>query len=568
MRFLRVLAIFPVIAFAQDSHIGLVPGALDAMRRAQFQFQNPGRNQAQNQPPGNATISGIVVDAISHQPLKRATVSLAFIAGTGGAGQQQAAPAVTDFSGAFTFNGLQPGSYRLIVNKPDYPQSRGSPAKTISATASQNAAPITVEMVPPAAVSGQILDEDGDPMNGCGVQLHPAEKPGDTVYFQGMRNQDDRSDFRIFSIPPGKYLLSAHCESAAFQARPFSSGPDPPPSLAYPDQYYPVATDVTGGEVVELTAGSERGGLDFHMRTAHVTQVHVFLAPADLDARAMNFQLRLIPTNSSTQPGAFFQGAGGGAGKKDFELRRVFPGSYLIVASTLGPQNAIGGIERVEVRDEPVNVRLEMKPSVELSGIVEVETGSAADTSGNPANNQSASPNQRQIPMNIQLAAEYPGYAGRDQLLPPAGTSIKEDGSFTMQVLPGQWHLLLNGPAFLKAATLGGKDVAGQVIDLTGGAPGELRILASRNTATIHGTAPSGMTVAVFDPEGSATLRPTRFAMSDQSGQFQFPGLTPGHYRIAAVDSPGDMLDKSGIDITVAEGETATIELKPEPVTP
>ena len=50
----------------------------------------------------------------------------------------------------------------------------------------------------------------------------------------------------------------------------------------------------------------------------------------------------------------------------------------------------------------------------------------------------------------------------------------------------------------------------------------------------------------------------------DQSGQYRIEGLAPGKYRVAAVavGESSDALPKdSGREITVQEGETATVDL-------
>jgi hypothetical protein len=47
----------------------------------------------------------------------------------------------------------------------------------------------------------------------------------------------------------------------------------------------------------------------------------------------------------------------------------------------------------------------------------------------------------------------------------------------------------------------------------------------------------------------------------DQSGQFRIEGLAPGRYRVAAGESFDTIPVDSGREITVQEGQTATVDL-------
>lgn len=101
-------------------------------------------------------ITGIVVDSVSHQPLRKVMVSLAL------GSQPLETQASTDDAGKFAFHDLKPGEYSLSVERPDYPTG-----ETMTVSPSENPDPVTLELEPSAVVSGRILDEDGDPLNGC-----------------------------------------------------------------------------------------------------------------------------------------------------------------------------------------------------------------------------------------------------------------------------------------------------------------------------------------------------------------------------------------------------------------
>jgi hypothetical protein len=120
----------------------------------------------------------------------------------------------------------------------------------------------------------------------------------------------------------------------------------------------------------------------------------------------------------------------------------------------------------------------------------------------------------------------------------------------------------VNAPSFfMKSAWLGGIEVTDGKIDLRSGAPGELRILVSTNTATIRGTAPAGLVVLVARAEGSR-FEFGRGVGVGSNGQFTIGGLAPGKYRVVAGVHPDLFSGDSGQEVTLVEGQTLVMELK------
>jgi hypothetical protein len=481
------------------------------------------------------SITGIVVDSVSHQPVRKVMVSLALGL------QPLETRASTDNAGAFAFHDLKPGEYNLGVERSDYPD----PAqRTITVSPSEDPDPVRVELIPGAVVSGRILDEDGDPLNGCWAQARRAEHPEQIVSPQIARTAAEPSAYRLFGLRPGKYILAVQCVVPAFQPRPFSAGPDPPPSLAYPLQFYPDAPDAASAEPIELAAGTERSGVDFRMRTSYVTQVRVVIAPSSAEWRGRNLSVQLMRPGdwSWDEFGPTSPDSSGNA----FRFPQVFPGSYVLVATTLPVSDSpIGAIERIEVKDQPVNAVIELKHGIGIKGTIELESGA------NSANVQ--------LPqIHIQLLPEYPVAP----FVWTADAPVKQDGSFTLDsLIPMQWRLYVNGAAvFVRSVWLGTKEASGRTLDLSSGSSDTLKVVLSANTASIRGTAPPGRTVACRNLDDMRLSGQSRVV--DQSGQFRIEGLAPGRYRVAAAESFDAGPLESGREIAVQEGETATVNLR------
>jgi hypothetical protein len=487
-------------------------------------------------------VTGVVTDAVTKMPVKKTVVTINPMGNIGGRNQTMQS-AVTDASGAFTITNLQAGHYRIQFQQQNYPQARfGGVTKNVDVKPGESTGPVTVELIPGASISGHVTDEDGDPLQGCNVQVHPAKHLEQGVQMSGSLPSNDDGEFRAFGIAPGKYVLSAQCHQTIFQARQFSAGPDPPPTRGYQVQYYPLTSDSKSAEVVELTPGNEKSGIDFHVVPTAVTQVHGIFSPGGADWHGANLQILLASPDRRSNVGASIDPV-----KGTFEFRQVFPGSYILSVFTNGGDDRIGAFQRIDVSDRPIALTLELRHAIDLTGKVEIAS------SGNTAN--PVTPNQISIMMTPDSQVG----------MVPQPTQVSGDGTFTIKgVLPGIWHLQANGPmSFIKSAWLGSTDVTNAPLDLSAGASGTLRIVVSTNTATIRGSAAAGQQIFAQRIDDDMPYRSNRSTMSDQNGQYTFTGLTPGKYRVLVMDSIGPMPEEGGQEITVHEGETIMADLKP-----
>jgi hypothetical protein len=399
---------------------------------------------------------------------------------------------------------------------------------------------VSLSLTPGSSVSGQVVDEDGDPLNSCVVQAHMAATP---EQIRNAATTDDTGEYTLRGLPPGKFIFSAACNNPPFTPRPFSAGPDPPPSRGYPMQYYPLAADSKSAQPVVIAAGSDKPGVDFKMRPVPVTQVHVTINdPGSYLANQPNFSIQLVPVTDRTRMSGS-RNLRRDAGVFDFE--QVFPGSYYVFSFT--PPNAeitAGGFQRIEVKDRPLDVVLDLKRGVEIPGTITVENS-------NPNN---------PVPLNqlqVQLETDLPASGARPQ------AEVKEDGSFTLKSVIGMHYSveIFSPVAFVKAVWLGSTDVTHTPFDVVG--PVEpLRIVLSTNMGSITGTAPPGELVFLVDEEiplyrgyGQRALQ------ADASGRFTLSDVAPGKYRISVGQMPLDT--ENAQEITVHEGETVTVEVKP-----
>jgi protocatechuate 3,4-dioxygenase beta subunit len=519
---------------------------------------------------GNDTgsIKVIVVDSVTHQPVRKAMVRVTGMDGDsnatnsgvprGVAGDQTPhtpQSQTTDASGTFEEANLQPGQYSLSVQHQNYPRTRFGGSRTISIKAGEQTDTI-IELVPGATVSGRVVDEDGDPLDGCVVRVQSAKPPYQNAMVMGTLRSSEDGAYRLYGILAGKYILTAQCQTAVFRPRPLSAGPDPPPSAAYAPQFYPAASSVESAEVIELAPGAEKSGVDFQMRPAGVTHIHVVLA-GGADWRGRNdLASRLVPTDQSTPSNMLSGWRQINTTNGEFEIPRVFPGSYLLlVTSNLrfdeekATGELIGAAQQIDVGDKPMNVMVTLRPAVDLNGTLEVE----GPVGANPL---------KPSDVTVQLVPESRGF----QYYQPEPAN--DDGSFTIKsAFPGPSRLQVNAPmAFLKSAWIGSAELIGGLLDLSSGAHGELRIVVSTNTASIHGTAPA-LAHVMMSPAGGSPSARLFLAQADENGQFKIEGLAPGKYRLGFADqleSPPTGAGTGAQEVTLQEGQTLVVELRPE----
>ncbi len=513
--------------------------------------QTPAQTQSQTPAPTGG-LKGVVIDSVTHQPVKKASVSVSHVPGRMPNAQmpmtQMPMPqnqgntlVITDASGSFVFDGIAAGQVQVHAQHTGYPPSRTS--KTVEIQPGDSATSITLELVPGAAVTGHVYDEDGDPLLGCRVNPHPAGRLNQGVPLIEVSGSDVDGVYRLAGVPAGKYLLSIDCQRPVFEARPFSAGPDLPPTRAYPSMYFPAALDEKSAEVIELFAGMEKAGVDFRMKPAPVTQVRgTFSGDAWRGQGNLNLQLMNV---DSQGPNRFSMGSAINQEKGTFEFRKVFPGSYMLIGFSNGSEsgNGVGAFLNVEVKDQPVSTVVEWRHAADVSGTAQLE---------NPGS-QTISLNQ------IMLLLEPVYWAGSA----PQSAQVQDDGSFTIKrVLPARWRIRGQGSnVFVKYAWAGTEDITSQPLDLSGGLPGPLRLVLSSNMATIHGTAPAGANISAQEVTDSPFQQQFHTAQADQSGQFQIPNLAPATYRIRMGEFPLDN-DDPGKVVTVEEGQTVTVDFK------
>ncbi len=428
-----------------------------------------------------ASIEGRAVRAGTSDPIARVEV----IARPAD-GSRASQPVATDAQGHFAIENLDPGLYSLEADRNGFgPQRYGQrkprgPATELNLAAGQELKDLVFRLIPAGAVSGRITDETGEPLLGINIGIE------ETVYWDsGARRlqavktatTDDRGEYRVFMLPPGRYYMKA----APFFAGVLEKGLINPNYVA---TYYPGVPDSANAAAIDLDPGAEVGGIDLVLRRQRLFSIHGRLVdsrtgkPPDLPPA---FELHRRDSGDQVLVGGRDYNPADGT----FALLNVPPGTYWIVARLymmrVEEQNRLRGVTRivrtpVDLSTSDIsNVLLQLPPEISIAGRISMDDGSAV------ANLQDLG----QYRLSLRMK-EPPGLASSTFEAP-----IRPDGTFLIEnVQPGDYNLWLYPPQskhYIKAARLDGRDVLSGV--QVSAAPSEgLDVLLGSDTAHIEGT--------------------------------------------------------------------------------
>ena len=411
---------------------------------------------------GKASIEGSVMDAITHEPVKKATVML---------NGQVGLSAVTDASGHFAFRQLPAGQYTIQANSEKYPFSQFSfearQFLSISLAADEQKQDISVSLTPGASVRGRIVDDEGNPMSGCNVTAMQFRDRGmgRTLQQSGSSQIDEKGEYRISNLPSGKYYIQARCFKTiplphAFVRR--ASIMDVP-RLTYAPLFYPGAADPVSAAKVQTSPGADISGIDFRMAPARGVTVRGHAGPA----ADRNIQLSLTPKDPTLREFRT-QGARVNSSTGEFQIQNVLPGSYDLVATAAEEGHSYFAKVSVEVGDvplDPIDLTLAVAPTV--SGTISIDGDS-------------------KMPMNSMRVVMSP-LEGRSMMGPPPQAEVQSDGTFLVNsVMPGRWRLNVNGiPGYVKSVRQGDQEVSAWDLE-TGSSSSQLKIVVGTKYAQVE----------------------------------------------------------------------------------
>ena len=417
------------------------------------------------------------------------------------AGQiELAADLDTDGQGFARAATLPAGDYSVEFLKPNF----------VTATMSLHspASGLTVRLVRYGIISGQVLDERGQPVpgrihapygrtiGGARVTILTRDEAG---HFRKYREAEleDGGRYRIYDLPPGQYALGLW-----YDGLPDGSGVQ-----LYPNNADPRVFPIAGGE--------EYNDVDFLVSPRAVFPVS---GKVQLPNPKDQYALALGLPDQPLLPIAQTLTEGGGA----FHFAKVPAGAYdLFVA---GPSRGYGAHDTV-LGPNPRFARMRIDVGQNVEGLdIAVSPGRSVNVTLRAHGSD-------------KLPAGCPSSAGVsvDYLEPwgilPIGRAQAAFGKELpiADLAPGKYRLMANG--------LGDNcyQVGAPLVDLTSG-PADTAVIEVAAAGSLHGTLsgaarPGEFAVVLLPGDGAGDAR---IAFPDSEGHFAFDSLPPGRYRAAA----------------------------------
>ena len=502
------------------------------------------------------SLEGTAIHAVPREPLSNVHVQLR---PTGGLAA--AYGAMSDRTGHFSIATVRPGTYILAAGRAGFlfvPAKRTTYYPTIKPGEALTG--FQLEMTPCAVISGRVVDEAADPVQGVMVDVMT---PGGTAGYR--QETDDRGEFRLTGAA-GKYYVQAWPKGDNGGDRPETRS-DGTSEAIYAPTFYPSSVRKERGTVVEAVAGKEVGGIEIRLARGLAISGVVSGFPKGT-ARGdvlMEFgeSAKRIIWSYNTSPSADGRFRFDGLPPGFFRLRA----SYDDGATQLASRSREGQLGSLEI----ANVELVLAAGVELSGTLKME-GEAAGA---------AAPKR-----TVRL-----DQVGGRRSLRMTGGEVGRDGSFRIAgIMPDKYRVKVEGlpeNAYMKTLEIDGTMAANGIADFSNVTRGaSAKVTIGRNGAQISGQ--------VLDANGERMLNrvvmillardPSEFEMADRGftvqapraapdGKYTIQAVAPGKYRLFALDvlelggGNSDLevvtkLFERGEEIEFKEGERIVKDLK------
>ena len=444
------------------------------------------------------TVQGVTVNAVTHQPVAGAVVQLISSALENDAEAEiEMYRGHSGEAGRFRFDGVVPGHYRAIADAPGFTRANLS-GRVARVTVARGAAvpEVTIAMTPASVISGRVVDQDGDPIAYASVEAlrygYPAGKKA--LQQVGMARSDDRGEYRIFGLTPGRYYVRAQMRAGA--------------TATYAPTFFPGQRDVAQASLLQAPAGGELHSIDIML---HQEQLYT------LTGKVVDAQTGQAVANVYVMARTADGFANGGAQLTDsFTIHGLMPGKYVLTA-----HEATGGVGKTARQVVDVG-------SADLTGVV-LTLGAGIEVGGTVRTGGEVPEDATKIQFFLQ---------GDDTNI--AG-SVNASGAFAFHnVQPDHYHLVWSIPkgSYVKSIKLGDRVLPDDGIDLTG-APAPLAIQLATDGGRIEGVVrnSAGKPVAgAVVTINADTTYDVWSATSDDTGQYTIRDIAPGEYRVLAFD--------------------------------
>jgi uncharacterized protein (DUF2141 family) len=485
-------------------------------------------------------ISGHVYRADSGEPIPKAQVQLFGTDDdtTKAAGQRIAR---TGADGAFLFADLPAGNYQIDAWRNGY--SDWNPAdrddtpsddrvRTLSLRAGQRIEDVAVHLYPAGVISGQVVDEDQEPVPGLQVfalRITWVEGGQRKIQLARQAVTDDLGNYRMADLPPGAYyvraggLMNRTMEQVGLKESPAGG-------VQYQNTFFPGTGSLSEAQPVNVGPLAETR--DVHLTVPPIRTFKLrgrVLSGVGLDRK----RVQEIQCKRPEDAGYNF-GSGNDSANVEadgsFEFSGLPPGEYTLAAVAVdrGIRSELG-FASARIADGDVRANVQLGDAAGIRGTIEAPRG--ISLSGR----------------RIILQTFGPGF----YLLHPS-SELGAGGQFEIKdVPPGDFTFSISGAdksVYVKKAICNGRDYAAREFKLSVDSRLDCAVTLGADMGAIQGKVtahddPAPRVVVVAFPASSELRKVSRYTMScktDSAGRFKIADVIPAGYVLFAVPPTAD----------------------------
>jgi len=488
---------------------------------------------------------------------------------------------------------LDPGWYCIAAGANGYAkQSYGQKnsvgsGNPVEVTAGRTIRNISLPLVPAGSISGRVRDNSGQPVTGILVQVLKSSYNVNgqrTFVASGTARTDDRGEYRVYWITPGRYYVWAGMVLPGIIGSNVGS-PNEIAGDSFLPMFYPSAMDTAQATRLDVKPAGDINGVDFIFARQPLFRIRGRVVDGRGGALPSNVNITLITfsptggTSSNTSPQSFNPQDG------TFELRDVSPGPHVVRAQISMGSNSVtpangGVVTNLVAMSGTGQVALNVMSDVNGLVLAIVNPGpiSGRITMEGPAENPGLDRMRVQLQPSIDGVVTY--YIGGPS---PVTQATSADGVFRIDtVLPGEYRLAMATmppDAYTKQARFNQNDVLNKPLQLSPSESGTLEVVVSSRGGRINGVVlderqqPVRTIQAVLVPDRNRDRTDLyKTAMTDSSGNFSMRGIAPGDYRVFAWEAidpyfyfdPEQMKDDEtkGKPVHISESSNETVDVR------
>jgi hypothetical protein len=534
---------------------------------------------------GHYRIAGTVVNAVTGEPVRRATVAV--LTEEDG---HVIESVESDNDGHFALERLPAAKYQLTASKRGFRTAFYDEHEEFSTAIvtgpDQETDQLSFRLVPGSVLRGVVTADGGDPVQGAHVMLFlkpKGHRMNEAITQVGNTVSDDTGAYEFGNLAPGEYLLAVqaqpwyalHRAGGETKPRP-ANDPSAALDVAYPVTYFDSTVDEAAAAPIVL-AGGNREEANVVLHAVPALHLSISVSPNRQDERAQTeptmrqsvfgtqvsqgFSVNWVaaqPSGAEYTDLSFVStipAAGRGAQSHVVEFTGVAPGHYEL---TQGDPPRIVDLDATESQQMDPALGT---PTQTVAGTLRTGSGPALTEQDN-------------------LILELRDSERRRSPIQTAGNR----GAFNFApVPPGTWELWAWGSGRqlqITSITIGNRTHAGNLLTVRD-RPLSITVMVSQGETRVQGFAKKdgkglpGAMVVLVPRDMSAFEGLVRRDQSDSDGSFSLRDVIPGQYTVVAIEDAWEM-DWSrpevigrflprGISVTVTDTSGRLVRLS-EPV--